>query len=196
MVQFVDLWLAVLVSAIVLFVASAIIWMATPLHKHDYKDPGDKEGPLLDALRAANLRPGAYHVPWCSPEQSHDPATQAALQAKLRAGPWALLYVLDAPPNMGKNLGMWFVHLLIVGVFVAYAASISGLAPGAEYLSVFRVVTTSALLAHAGYAFPMAIWHGMPWSQVPGRLIDGAIYALLTGACFAGFWPEATAGVA
>jgi hypothetical protein len=31
----------------------------------------------------------------------------------------------------------------------------------------------------------------MPWSQLPGRLIDGVVYALLTAGCFAGFWPGA-----
>ena len=62
---------------------------------------------------------------------------------------------------------------------------------GAEYLHVFRITGTGALLAYAGYAMPMAIWHGMPWSQVPGRVIDGVIYALLTAGTFAWLWPDA-----
>ncbi|MDX2132739.1 MAG: hypothetical protein SFY69_11880 [Planctomycetota bacterium] len=178
-----SLWLPILASAVGVFVASSLIWMATPLHKHDYKNPGDKEPRLLDALRDAALAPGVYFLPWCM-----GMADKGAMMEKLKAGPWALVYVQGGPPSMGKNLGAWFAHLLIVGVFVAYVAG-TGLAAGAPFLAVFRAVGAAALLAHAGYALPMAIWHGMPWSQVPGRLIDGVIYALVTGGIFAWLWP-------
>jgi len=186
MVELLDLWLPILASAVIVFVASSIIWMATPLHKHDYKNPGDKEGTILDMLRSATLAPGVYYVPRYD-KSNKDPA----VAAKVKAGPWAMLIVIPGPWNMGRMLGLWFLHLVIVAVFVAYISGHAGLASGAPYLSVFRVAGASALLAHAGYALPMAIWHGMPWSQFPGRLIDGLIYALLTGGTFGWLWPSA-----
>jgi hypothetical protein len=188
MIDLLDLWLPILLSAVLVFVASSIIWMASPLHKHDYKNLGEKEGPLLDMLRSASFAPGVYYVPWC-----HGKPSDSAMADKLKRGPWAMLTVMTGAPHMGKMLGAWFTHLIIVGVFVAYLASHAGLAPGAEYLHVFRVTGTSALLAYAGYAMPMCIWHGMPWSQLPGRVIDGVIYALLTAGTFAWLWPSAPA---
>ncbi len=191
MVQLVDLWMPILVSAAAVFVASSIIWMATPLHKHDYKDPGDKERSILDMLRGAALAPGAYYVPWCGGTSHKDPE----VQAKMNAGPWAMLTVMPGKPNMGKMLGAWMIHLLIVGVFVAYLASHS-LDRGSAYLEVFRITGTGALLAYAGYALPMAIWHGMPWKQLPGRVLDGIIYALITAGIFGAMWPKAASSLA
>ena len=183
MITLIDLWLPILLSAVIVFVASSIIWMATPIHKNDYLSPGEHEGPLLEAVRTAGLRPGVYFLPWCA--DMKDPAAVA----RMKAGPWALLNVLGAAPNMGKNLSMWMLHLLMVGIVVAYVVSNAGLARGTSYFLVFRMAATVALLAHAGYALPMSIWHGQPWRQIPGRLFDGVVYALLTGGCFAGFWP-------
>lgn len=184
-----QLWMPILASAAIAFVASSILWMATPLHKHDYKNPGDKEGPIADAFRSMKLAPGAYFIPWCQGKDMKDPA----VREKFKAGPWVLAYVLPGAPNMGKMLGLWFVHLALVGTATAYIAwhgLETGLEPGAPYLSVFRVAGAASLMAHAGYALPMAIWHGMPWRQVPGRLIDGVIYASLTAGVFAWLWPN------
>lgn len=184
MVELLDLWMPIVLSAVIVFVASSIIWMASPLHKHDYKDPGDKEGPLLDLLRAKSFEAGVYYVPWCH-GKTNDPATAD----KMKRGPWAMLTVMPGMPNMGKMLGAWILHLVIIGVFVAYLAS-HALPRGAEYLQVFRIAGTGALLAYAGYTMPMCIWHGMPWSQFPGRIVDGVIYALLTAGTFAWLWPR------
>ena len=189
MVTIVGLWMPILVSAVLVFIASSIIWMALPIHKHDYKDPGANEDAIIGMLRSASLSPGVYYVPWC-----HGKTKDPAAMNKMKTGPWALLTVIPSAPNMGKMLGFWFLHLVIVGVFVAYVTAHAGLNPGAEYLSVFRIAGTSALLAYAGYALPSAIWHGMPWSQIPGRVFDGVVYALLTAGSFAWLWPAAATG--
>ncbi|MBL8764686.1 MAG: hypothetical protein JNM07_10505 [Phycisphaerae bacterium] len=190
MMELLALWKPILLSAALVFVASSIIWMALPIHKNDYKGPGDKEEGLIAALRTAGLSPGVYYLPWCGQQNPNDPA----VRAKLSAGPWALLSVQPGPPNMGKMLGAWFTHLLIVSVFVAYVAANSGMGDKAPYLEVFRLAGTTALLAHAGYAMPMSIWHGLPWSHLPGRVFDGVVYALLTAGSFAWLWPRVAAG--
>lgn len=191
MEEILALWKPILLSAVIVFVASSIIWMATPLHKHDYKNPGDKEQPLLDALKRLAMAPGVYYVPWCHGMDPKSPETQA----KMKDNPWAVVTILPGAPNMGKMLGMWMLHLVLVGLFVAYLAAAADLPVGAKYLKVFQVTGTSAFLAHAGYTLPMSIWHAMPWKQVPGRLVDAVIYALLTAGCFAWLWPKQIASV-
>lgn len=188
MMSLASLWLPILASAVLVFIASAIIWMATPLHKHDYKSPGDKEETILGFLRANALSPGVYAVPWC---QGGD---KAAIAEKIKSGPWAMIIVQPSGPNMGKMLGAWMFHLVVVSIIVAYIASAAGLAPGTPYLRVFQITGTAALLAHAGQAMPACIWQGQPWSQLPGRLIDALIYSLLTAGVFGWLWPKA-AGV-
>jgi hypothetical protein len=186
MTNLVALWLPILVSAVIVFIASSVIWMATPLHKHDYKNPGDKEGVILEFLRGAGLSPGVYYVPWCQGKDQKDPA----VQAHMKAGPWAMITVMPGMPNMGKMLGLWFAHLVIVGVLVAYVTG-TALPAGAAYLKVFQLAGVTALIAHAAYALPMSIWHGQPWSQLPTRLIDGVVYSLLTAGVFGWLWPKA-----
>lgn len=187
MQELVGLWLPIILSAVLVFIASSILWMATPFHKNDFKDPGEKEGPLLDALKSLSFAPGVYYVPWCKGKD------KGAMESQMKSGPWAMLTVMGCPPSFGKSLGLWFVHLLIVGVFVAYVAQAAMDGPQ-RYLHVFQVVGATALLAHAGGALPMAIWHGMPCSQLFGRLFDGVVYALLTAGVFAWQWPHDVAG--
>jgi hypothetical protein len=185
MVTLMQLWLPIVASAFIVFVASSIIWMALPIHKHDYKNPGDAEGPLLEFMRSRGLAPGVYYVPWCHGAKGNDPA----MKEKLAKGPWGQLIVMPGAPNMGKLLGIWMLHLLVISLLVAYVAAHAGLTPGAPYLSVFRVVAVVTLLAHAGYAIPLCNWHGLPWAQLPGRIFDGVIYAGLTAGTFAWLWP-------
>lgn len=185
--EIIALWKPILASAVLVFLASSIIWMILPIHKSDYKNPGAKEGPLLDALRAAALPGGTYHVPWCDHKNMKDPA----MIAKTKAGPWALLHIFPHQPQMGPMMGLWFLNAVIVGVLVAYLASHAGLVGDkAAYLNVFRVTGTAALLAYGGSSMTMCIWHGHPWSQLPGKLFDAVVYALLTAGCFAWLWPR------
>jgi len=182
------LWIPIVVSAVAVFVASSIIWMATPLHKNDFRGTGAAEDGLLDAIKRAGLKAGVYVLPWCHGKDQKDPA----VQAKMKANPPTMLTILAGPPNMGKMLGSWMAHLLIVSTFVAYIVWASGLtspalAPGQPvemFWPVFRMAAITSFLAYGGYALPMSIWHGQPWSQVPGRVLDGVIYAAVTGGIF------------
>ena len=56
------LWLPILLSAVIVFVMSSIIHMASPWHKSDYpKMPREDEA--MDALRPLAIPPGDYMVP-------------------------------------------------------------------------------------------------------------------------------------
>ena len=58
MVSLTALWLPILLSAVIVFVASSIIHMVLGYHKSDYR-PLPNEPAVLDALRAAGVTPGA-----------------------------------------------------------------------------------------------------------------------------------------
>jgi len=63
MITLIDLWLPILLSAAIVFVASSIIWTATPLHPRDYTHLGESELAILDAIRSSGLAPGVYFLP-------------------------------------------------------------------------------------------------------------------------------------
>ncbi|MGQ0628390.1 MAG: hypothetical protein ACT4PL_09870 [Phycisphaerales bacterium] len=191
MVSLLSLVTPILVSALLVFIASNIVWMVLPIHKNDYKRLGDKEDTVLATFRAWGLAPGIWMFPACDPaSMKNDPKAAE----RFKQGPWGNICVMAAPPSMGLCLGMWVVNILLIGLLVGYVASV-GLAPGAKYLEVFRLVATVAFLAHAGDALKNSIWKGMPWSHVPGTVIDGLIYAGLTGGTFAWLWPSASSPI-
>ncbi len=77
---------------------------------------------------------------------------------------------------------------LAVSVVIAYLASRT-LSAGAAYLSVFRIVGTTAILGYTAAIFPAAIWYHEPRNYVTGKVVDGLVWGLLTAGSFAGFWP-------
>ena len=174
----VDLWLPIVVSAAVVWVASATIWMALPWHKSDYAATPNEE-----AVRAAlsGLSPGMYNVPHCvDQKQLQDPE----MQRKFEEGPLAFITVLPKGlPPMGKNVALSFVFYLVVGVICAYVVSRT-VAPGADYLSTFRIAGTVAFVAYGLGYFQETIWFGRPLSATAKSLLDALIYGLLTGGVF------------
>lgn len=180
-------WKPILLSAVIVHFASALIWMVLPIHKHDYKNPGDKEKTILDFIRNLGLVPGVYYVPWCG--HGADRKNPETIE-KMKKGPYAMLTVMPGAPNMGMSMGLWILNLIGISFFVAYIAGNAGMHPGMAYMKVFKVCGLIALLAHAGNALTMSIWMGSPWSQVPGRVIDALIYASLTAGTFAWLWPK------
>ena len=56
--------------------------------------------------------------------------------------------VPGAAMNMGKTLALWFVYTLVVSFFAAYITS-RAVAPGTEYLTVFRFIGTTAFMGYA-----------------------------------------------
>ena len=86
-----------------------------------------------------------------------------------------------------------FAYFVVASIAVAY---VSGrvLAPGAEYLQVFRVAGTVAWLAYGWGRVLESVWFGLPWSQQVKHLFDALLYALATAAVFSWLWPRAIAG--
>jgi hypothetical protein len=178
------LWAPILIATVLVFVASALIWMVLPIHKGDYRGLPN-EAAAADALRGA--QPGEYMLPH-APDRSamKDPAHLE----RLERGPVALVRLMRPGRfNMGRTLVQWFVFVLVISIFVAYLASRT-LPPGTDYLQVFRVTGVTALLAYSAAVIPGAIWFGRPWGNVLRDVFDGIVYGLLTAGVFGWLWPS------
>lgn len=182
-----SLWLPILLSAVVCFLASSAIHMALKWHNSEYRKLPDEDG-VRAAFQKADVAPGQYVIPWCLDPKERE---SEASKGKYQEGPVALLWVMPkGAPNMGKSLGLWFVYLLVVGFFVAYLAGHTVLPGPHQYLKVFRVVGTAAFLAHGFGQVSGSIWMGKPWSATAKDLLDSLIYALLTAGIFGWLWPR------
>ena len=186
MVPITALWLPILLSAVIVFVASSILHMVLPFHKSDYRKLPD-EDKVLDALRSAGVTPGpVYHFPHCTHKDMKSPETVE----KFKRGPVGLLTVIPSgPPAMGKFMGQWFVYCLLVGVFVAYLTGRTR-GPGTQYLEVIRVAGTTAFLGYAVALIQESIWKGQTWWVTLKHIFDGLIYGLLTAGTFGWLWPR------
>jgi hypothetical protein len=180
------LWLPILVSAVLVFVASSIIHMATPWHNSDYPRLPN-EAAVLDALRPLGIPPGTYMAPRGEGKEMQS----AEFQEKLRRGPVVMLTVLpNGSFNMGPKLAAWFGYSVVVGLLAAYLAS-RVLAPGAAYLEAFRFAGTTAFVGYSVALWQFSIWYNRPWSITIKSTIDGLLYGLLTGGTFGWLWPSA-----
>lgn len=179
------LWLPILVSAVIVFVASSIIHMAPLWHRNE-RPPVPDQDRVMDALRPFNLRPGEYMLP-----RAKDMKAMKAPEfvEKLNRGPVLLMTVLpNGPVSMGRALVQWFVYTLAVGGLAAYVAGAT-LSTSDDYLSVFRVAGATAFIAYAVGLWQQSIWYNRPWSTTLKLTLDGLIYGLLTGGVFGWLWP-------
>lgn len=183
MVTIGSLWLAILLSSLFAWIASALVWTVMPHHKKDFKAVPDEDA-VRNALGSA-LAPGQYNIPHTeSPADMKKPATVK----KFDDGPNAFVTVVPKGiPGMGKSMGLSFAFNIFIGIAVAYLASRT-LDASATYLSVFRVAGTAAWLGYGTAIIPDAIWFGRPWSHVGKNLVDAFLYALLTGGTFGWLW--------
>ncbi len=186
MVPITALWFPILLSAVIVFVASSILHMVLPYHKSDYRKLPD-EDKVVDALRAAGVTPGpAYHFPHTTHKEMKSPE----VVEKFKRGPIGLLTVIPSgAPAMGKYLGMWFVYCVVIGVFVACVAGRT-LASGTPYPKVFHVAGIAAFLAYGLAQIQDSIWKGQTWGVTFKHVVDGLIYALITASTFASLWPR------
>jgi hypothetical protein len=186
MVGILELWLPILLSAVIVFVVSSIIHMASPWHKNDYpKLPNEDQ--LRSALRPLNIPPGDYMIPRpTGREEMRSPE----FAEKVRQGPNMIVTFLpNGPFSMKSNLIQWFFYALVVSVFAAYVAG-RALPAGSPYLSVFRFVGVTAFIAYSVALWQMSIWYRRSWSTTAKATADGLIYALLTAGTFGWLWPR------
>jgi hypothetical protein len=186
MVPLSSLWLPVLLSAVIVFLASSVIHMVLPFHKKDWKKVPDEDA-FLDAFRRLGIAPGDYAVPCArSPQDMKRPD----FIEKLAKGPNVFMTVIaGGSHSMGTSLVLWFIYSVIVSVFGGYVAG-RALPPGADYLDVFRFAGTVTFACYA-MALPQAsIWYKRNWGTTVRSMIDGLVYGMLTAGTFGWLWPR------
>ena len=82
MVPLTALWLAILLSAVFVFVASSIIHMLLPDHRSDYRQLPDEDR-ILAALRPARLKRALYVFPF----GTHQDMKSSVQMEKQKQGP-------------------------------------------------------------------------------------------------------------
>lgn len=187
MVTVTSLWLAVLLSAVLVFVVSAILHMGPFWHRNDYPKVPDEDG-LMNAVRPFNLPVGDYFVPRAS--SGADMKNPAFLE-KLARGPILAITVRPpGPPAMAGSLAKWFVHCVVVSLFVAYVVT-RALPAGAGYLQVHQIAGSVAFAAYAFAVWPISIWYGRGLRLAVWETVDALILASLVGGTFGWAWPAA-----
>jgi hypothetical protein len=186
MVSLSALWMPILLSAVIVFVASSVMHMMLTYHRADYRRLPE-EDKVLAALRPLKIPPGDYMFPHAT---SMSAMKDPAFMEKLNAGPNAFMTVRPSgPPAMGGALVQWFLFSVVVSLFAAYVAGRT-LEPGAHYLGVFRLVGTVAFAGYALAQVQSSIWMGRNWGTTIRHVADGLVYALLTAGTFGWLWPD------
>ena len=186
MVPLTALWLPILLSAVIVFLASFAIHMVLTYHRCDYaKVPSEDD--VMQALRNFGIPPGDYFLPHSSGSaQMKSPE----YMKKVERGPLVVMTVMPpGGPAMGKRLAQWFLFLVVVGVFAGYVAGRT-LAPQTPYLTVFRIVGTVAFTGYVLALWQSSIWYARKWSTTWRSSFDGLVYALLTAGTFGWLWPR------
>jgi hypothetical protein len=185
MVPYMQLWLPIVLSAVLVFIVSSLVHMVFKYHNSDYRQLANE-----DEVRAAISRgtpgPGQYILPHVlGGSGMRDPA----VVQKLKEGPNGVL-VLRRPglPTMGSFLGQWFVYLLVISALVALVAAHT-ISPGAGHHYRFHVIALVAFLAYGGSHAQLAIWRGQPWTATLKDIVDSLLYALVTAETFSLLWP-------
>ena len=186
MVSLGSLWLPIMLSGVVVFLASFVMHMVLPHHHSDFrKMPAEDD--VMEALRRFNLPQGDYMVP--RPGSPAD-MRSAEFQEKLNRGPVFMATVLrNGQQGMGGQLVRWFIFCVVVSLFAGYMAS-RALEFGAPYLRVSQIASTTAFLGYVMARWSDVIWFRRSTAAAFKSTLDGVLYGLLTGGIFGWLWPR------
>lgn len=173
-------WLPIVVSSVVVFMASFLAWMVLPHHKPEWQRV-EKEVDFQKAIRDFGLAPGQYMFP-----HTHDMEEMKSeeFQQRAREGPNGSVTVWSGAPNMGQNIGLTFSFFVVTSIFIAYLATIA-LPADAGFMQVFRFVATAGVMTYCFGLVQGAIWFKR---RILMDFIDGVAYALLTAIIFGLLW--------
>lgn len=186
MVPLMSLWLPIVLSAVLVFVASSIIHMMFKYHSTDYGRAPNEED-LQASLRKFSIPPGDYMVP-CA--QGSAGMKDPRYQEMVKQGPMVIMTVCPGSAfNMGPTLVQWFVYCVVISAFAAYVTG-RAVGAGAAYLEVFRFAGASAFAGYALAHGQASIWYKRKWSTTLKNTFDGLVYASLTAGAFGWLWPK------
>lgn len=185
MTPLIELWLPIVLSAVIVFIASSLIHMLLNWHAGDFVKLPDEER-FRQSVGPLAIPPGDYIVPRATMAEMKSPE----FVKKCEEGPVVIMTVLPSGNlAMGKSLTLWFLFSLVVSFVAAYIAG-RALGPTASYLEVFRFAGTTAFISYALGSWPASIWYGRKWKTTILTTIDGLIYGLLTAGVFGWLWPR------
>jgi hypothetical protein len=182
-----QLWLPILVSAVFVFVVSAVVHMLLPYHQDEWSP-----APSQDALQAAlrGCPPGMYGFPMA---ENRKDRMSAEWMKRWMAGPTGWLTVMPVGGwSMGKSLGQSFALNVVISFFTAYVAghALSMGAGAPHYLAVFRVTGTIGFMTYGLAAAYECIWYGRPWRSFAFTAFDALLFGLVMGGAFGWLWPR------
>jgi hypothetical protein len=191
--NFIALWLPIVVSAVAVWVLSAVFWMLINHHDGDYAAlPKDGEIDLVTKLRSLGVQPRVYlfpHVANCNDDKK-------VQQQKFVEGPCGTLTVFPKPDGaqMGRNMVLSVLLYLAVSIVMAYLGSLALPVHAKEnapsFAKVFQFMGTAGVLGYAFAHVPGAVWFGATKRAIVLNILDGVVYGLAAGAVFAWLWPR------
>lgn len=176
-----SLLIPIVAATVAVFFASFVSWMILQLHRKDWGKLA-KEDDFMEAARKCEISVGSYMFPACGcPEEMKS----EAFQAKEKAGPRGVMTIYREV-NMGKNLGLTFLYFLVCNFCLAYLATLA-LKPGADFMAVFRFVSTAGLMTYLSAIVAHSIWFRC---RIVGHILESIAFAALVGGIYAAMWPK------
>ncbi|EMI58286.1 hypothetical protein [Rhodopirellula sallentina] len=177
-----DLWLPILLSGLATHILSTLNWMVFPHHKTEWRKMAS-EDEFQNLVVLEKVPPGQYVLPFSdSPDEMKSDEFKSK-QAKCTG----TLILWDKPVNMGTAIAKTIAFFMVTAFVIGYLASLA-LKPGASFTDASQFVTTAGLLAHCFAKFPHVFWFKR---RIAMELLDGIVYAAVTGLIFAALWPSA-----
>jgi len=182
------LWLPIVVSALLVFVLSAVTHMMVPFRKTEWGHLPTQDA-ILAAVRGAS--PGLYMFP--IPAEVAERGKPESMK-QWNEGPCGWMTVMPpGPMSWGRNLGLSLAMNLFVSFSAAYVAALTlGAVPLQQIPHervVFRVIATIGFLAYAVGPIYDAIWFWKPWKSLAMTAVDSLLYGLVMGVTFSWLWP-------
>ncbi len=181
----IPLWLPILLSAVVVWIVSAVVWMALPHHKRDFIRLPDEDG-FMDYVRKSGIPPGNYVFP---DFRGREAMKSEKVEKALNDGPVGHLSLWQPPLTMGGKMVATFIVYLVASTLIGYLTRVA-LPGAAPFAKVFQVAGTAGILAYCFSYIPNAVWFGSYKRTIVANIIDGIVYGLITGAIFAWRWPH------
>ena len=183
------LWLPIVLSAVAVWIASALGWMLIGHHHQDWSKLPDEER-VITAIRSFNLPPGNYGFPHFGRKECNTPEAKK----KWEEGPVGLLNVWGKV-NMGRNMVLTVIVCLIISTVIAYLGAAAELHKEQGFGKLFQVLGTAGVLGYTFATLPGDIWFQKYPRAILMGVIDGVVFGLISGAIFAALWPAATAAL-
>lgn len=178
-----DMWLPILVSGVLVWIAGFLMWMLLGLHKNEWLELPDERG-FMGAMLEMGVKPGQYAFPFSdNGKRMKDPE----FQERMNRGPLGYARIWPGPPNMGLFMAGTLAVNWVIAVFVAYIGSLAAF-PESPYLAKFRVIGATAVAIYTLGRLPNDIWFRTPPASVGRNLFEGVVYGLLTAGTFAWLW--------